>query len=185
MACFSERVDSLTMWSHYADYHKGFVLEYDFRTKIAKCDTCYNKICNNRNNITLFPIIYTNECYDATEYAAWCVVVSLLYKKGVNIQNFKPFDELASHKTILHKSTDWANEREWRMVVTKQNPTEESKKRYPITAVKPKAIYFGCYTPDIYVKLLSAIADEKGIKKYKMYIRDDCNRYEMGYNEIK
>ena len=28
VACFSERVDSSIMWSHYADSHKGFCLEY-------------------------------------------------------------------------------------------------------------------------------------------------------------
>ena len=31
IACFSESKDSPTMWAHYADNHKGFVLEYDFK----------------------------------------------------------------------------------------------------------------------------------------------------------
>lgn len=31
IACFSESIESVLMWSHYADSHKGFALEYDFR----------------------------------------------------------------------------------------------------------------------------------------------------------
>lgn len=30
VTCFSERNDSLLMWSHYADQHRGFCIEYDF-----------------------------------------------------------------------------------------------------------------------------------------------------------
>lgn len=29
IACFSEYKDSMLMWSHYANYHKGFCIEYD------------------------------------------------------------------------------------------------------------------------------------------------------------
>lgn len=185
MACFSERVDSITMWSHYANNHKGFVLEYDFRNKITECDTCNNKTCNNRNNVTLFPIIYSDEPYHANEYAVWCILVFLLHIKGISMPNIKPYDELAFIKIILHKSPEWANEKEWRIISTKQNPAEEDSKRYSIMAVKPKAIYFGSDISEYHIQLLSTIADEKGMKKYKMYIRDDCNRYEMGYDEIK
>ncbi len=31
VACFSEKMDDILMWSHYADGHKGFCLEYDTR----------------------------------------------------------------------------------------------------------------------------------------------------------
>lgn len=31
MACFSESIESVLMWSHYANSHQGFALEYDFR----------------------------------------------------------------------------------------------------------------------------------------------------------
>ena len=36
IACFSETVNSVTMWSHYAHSHKGFVLEYDLRNRQIK-----------------------------------------------------------------------------------------------------------------------------------------------------
>jgi len=33
VSCFSEKVDSLLMWSHYADHCKGFCLEFDTATE--------------------------------------------------------------------------------------------------------------------------------------------------------
>jgi hypothetical protein len=33
VACFSELVDDIVMWSHYSDGHKGFCLEFDTRFK--------------------------------------------------------------------------------------------------------------------------------------------------------
>src|SRR6218665_619880 len=50
ICCFSERNDSLLMWSHYADEHKGICIEYDlgsndeirpFLSPIAYSDTIY------------------------------------------------------------------------------------------------------------------------------------------------
>lgn len=32
------------MWSHYADSHKGFVLEYDFKNLNCQCDICDKKV---------------------------------------------------------------------------------------------------------------------------------------------
>ena len=47
MACFSESIQSVLMWSHYADSHTGFALEYDFRPTL-----------NDIKNAALFPVIY-------------------------------------------------------------------------------------------------------------------------------
>lgn len=33
LSCFSERNDSILMWSHYASNHKGICIEYDFRNE--------------------------------------------------------------------------------------------------------------------------------------------------------
>lgn len=69
IACFSETVKSITMWSHYADSHKGFVLEYDFKHLNCQCDTCNKKdTCSDRVIYNLYPIIYDNRRYDATSF---------------------------------------------------------------------------------------------------------------------
>jgi len=55
ICCFSERNDSIPMWAHYADEHKGFCIEYD--------------IYNQPKNLIefLFPIIYTDKIVDVTK----------------------------------------------------------------------------------------------------------------------
>jgi len=50
VSCFSEIKDSILMWSHYANYHQGFCIEYNF---------------SNDEHITdlLFPVVYNVERY--------------------------------------------------------------------------------------------------------------------------
>ena len=59
----------------------------------------------------------------------------------------------------------------------------EQKDRYPIKK-KPIAIYFGSQIPDFYRKMLMHIADEKGIPRYQMYVKDYSSRYELDYMPI-
>jgi hypothetical protein len=49
VSCFSEKNDSLLMWSHYADEHKGICIEYDFQ--------------NTHVGTFLSPVAYSNEIY--------------------------------------------------------------------------------------------------------------------------
>lgn len=61
MACFSESVKSVLMWSHYANSHQGFALEYDFRPTLEK----------PIKNVGLYPVIYDDERMDVSIYMAW------------------------------------------------------------------------------------------------------------------
>lgn len=54
VASFTETKDNQLMWSHYADSHMGFCIEYNFKKVKLK----------NRNFI--FPVLYSEERYDAT-----------------------------------------------------------------------------------------------------------------------
>lgn len=53
VSCFTERFDSMLMWSYYTDNHKGICIEYD---------TNKNWIFNS----CVLPVIYKKERYDAT-----------------------------------------------------------------------------------------------------------------------
>jgi len=54
VCCLSESKKSIKMWSHYADEHKGFCVEYE--TSRFK----------NRDNI--YPVVYTNSLIDSSSY---------------------------------------------------------------------------------------------------------------------
>jgi Protein of unknown function (DUF2971) len=57
VGCFSERRDSILMWSHYADHHRGICIEYETRwLSIPEAIGL------------LHPVNYHPELFDVTEY---------------------------------------------------------------------------------------------------------------------
>lgn len=115
----SERLDSLPLWAHYADNHKGFAMEYDFNS-LDKNDPVLN---------CLWPVYYNGifECPD-------------IFKKQIEGKNF---NNLVAVLAALHKSPDWAYEAEWRMVLP-DSPSEKG-----VTLQAPlKAVYLGSKLED-------------------------------------
>ena len=161
IACFSETIESVTMWSHYANYQKGFALEYNLR------DTLSNSI----PNVGIFPVIYDNRRYDGTPYVMW----EFLKFRGVNIPN--P-DMLFHIKCALYKSCQWEYEKEWRLIdcTIRSNIIQENNTS---VILKPTAIYYGTNISLDDKKKLHEIALNKGIKEYDMYIDYASEKYEM------
>lgn len=166
MACFSESVNSVLMWSHYANSHQGFALEYNFRPTLEKPIM----------NVGLYPVIYDDERMDVSLYMAW----SFLKMLGIEAHN--P-DITSFIKIALHKSSIWAYEKEWRMIdctLRDITDTKPSKILY-----KPVAIYYGRHISKEHKELLHEIAQAKGIKEYEMYIDYTAPKYEMRAREYR
>ena len=122
VSSFSEGNNSLLMWSHYADCHKGFCTEYDIES-----------ISEDENlKKYLFPIEYTESIYDITQFYI------------DNIINNNPLNVNTLIKSVLYKSKEWEYENEWRFVIT----TSEYSRGF-VKIPKPKAIYLGS---KIYIK---------------------------------
>ena len=94
ICCFSESPHSNLMWGHYADKHQGFCLEYDI--SLFPHDLSF-----------AMPVIYTKKPFDAS---------ILVDKKGLK-------DQYARYCPLLFKSSDWAYEKEWRIILKNQNYT--------------------------------------------------------------
>lgn len=167
IACFCESVQSITMWSHYADYHKGFALEYEMRPTLTK---------GIKEGVGLYPVIYDDIRYDASQYMAW----AFLKMFGISAPN--P-DVLSHTKCALHKSKQWEYENEWRLVdYSTRNYLVEN-----ITSInyKPTAIYYGVHISNENKERLHKIAKAKGIAEFDMYIDYSSPRYEMMYKSHK
>lgn len=148
------------MWSHYADSHKGFALEYDFRPTLK----------NPIEHVLIAPVVYGEERMDVSSYIAW----EFLHLLKVNSRN----PDIASHlKVALHKSEAWAYEKEWRMIAY-PSPNAMNEKVSTIS-YKPKAIYYGAHMDSGKKALLHGIAQEKGIREYEMYIDYSSPVYEV------
>ena len=117
IACLSANIYSMLMWSHYADSHKGFVLEYD-PLKFFTYNNCKNctefEKCEYIHLIDIFPVLYENERYDITEYAVEALHRQCFYSESENVP-FTVGDTLFTMKVLMQKNPVWAYEKEWRL----------------------------------------------------------------------
>ncbi|SKB59596.1 Protein of unknown function [Lysinibacillus sp. AC-3] len=132
-SCFSEDPTSMLMWSHYADNHKGMVIEYNFN----------NLDLDNQKQIMtgLHPVYYTSEL--------------------LNLDNYRDVQGKISVHTLaaINKSVEWEYEKEWRIIV--HNETDEIGFNLPI--IKPSSIILGARVEEIHKNRLSLEAKKKGI----------------------
>jgi len=90
ITCFSEIKDSVLMWSHYADDHKGICIEFDFKQLGIK---------NPRTRI-LFPVFYNEKVFDTTKY------LQAFFDKE------KTFNNMMDICSAINKSKKWNDEKE-------------------------------------------------------------------------
>ncbi len=184
--CFSENGLNETLWIKYANQHKGFALIYDMENeanylcgKKDQCDTCDLKNANP----SLYPIYYSDEPYNATEYAKWfsasLVLRQLTSNKIANdiIFNLFPKLEWEREKITLIKKKCHMYDQEWRMI----SPIWCDK---PITMEwKPWGIILGLNMPDNEKDLVYSNAKLAGIENiFECYI-DDLD--ELNYRIFK
>lgn len=167
-ASFSEDVNSILMWSHYAENHKGFAVEYDPHPYLFP----------NPETLCLFPIIYSDKRYDATQYSYY-LISQFLQAPSINI------DQLRQFRLMLYKSTDWAYEREWRLIGGNANPPQGYTSRSEPHHIPAKAIYYGCRITEENQEKLHAIAQEKHIPEYQMKIDYANSTYRIDAHILK
>lgn len=153
IACFTENLYSSLMWAHYADSHKGFVVEY--------------------RAIDLFPDVlpvrYSPERIDATDLVFYCLACKISSEFHLHSE-LK--DVLLPTKILTNKTMDWKYEKEWR--IFKQDPpkldfNKEYKGGHQVVFKRtPTAVYLGCRMERKHEETLCNIAREKRIPVYRM-----------------
>lgn len=175
IVCFSETQTSPTMWAYYADSHKGFVIEYDFKNYNTPCADC-SKRCKYQHYELLFPVIYSDERFNAKDFLASFLLQQIFVNSPVEV--FIPKDdELALYKALLHKSNDWSHEKEWRII--SQCDT------FPQIIQKPIAIYLGINMSQENRNKLIDFAEKNNITTFEMYIDNTSRQYQINYRKIK
>jgi hypothetical protein len=145
---------SIIMWSHYADQHRGFCIEYE--TRSLPPENLFVRM--------LYPVIYTEKLFDGTKY----------YLAAIRNQN--TFNILFPALAALHKSPEWSYEKEWRLVIPANLVKEASPWRVPT----PKSVYLGSRMPNDEKEGIIQICKRKGIEALEMHLADDsfCLRSE-------
>lgn len=168
MACFSEKNDSTLMWGHYADGHRGFCLEYDFRPILKECSrNCMDiRGCNNfMLNYSLAPIIYKEERFDATAYFSTVMQALLCERNQIPMEPYYE-DILIVSKCLLTKSMDWEYESEWRLFTPNIDGVYRPHRK--IASFRPVALYMGAAMSKENESMLYGICKNKGIECFKM-----------------
>lgn len=92
VACFAKNNDSILMWSHYAENHTGFCIEYDFNQSPLKQH--------------LHPVQYSKE---------------RKFIPGTFANSDGATANQIIYEAVLHKFEGWKYEEEWRCVFHRQN----------------------------------------------------------------
>lgn len=157
--CLTSKKNNLLMWAHYANEHKGFVVEFD------------------KNHIFFKDLEKVN--YSRRRYRED-------YLKYVYPLNNNKYRE--SNKRYLIKSKDWKYEQEYRIIEKLDSCIKDDKNNYlkgiPSEAIK--AIYIGCRMSDKNQdKILKIINTDKklnNIKIFKTKISDKF--YDLRFEQI-
>ena len=189
-ACFSETIDSAAMWGYYANSGTGFALVYDFRNQnYTDCTLCEKRFfCPSAKTGSLFRVIYDDVHFDATGYGTWLLQYQIAHDMVPNKQFAKLSSLLSqtnpcpdifmSSKIILHKSTSWKHEKEWRMIYS-CNLQIDRQEKFVWAKKRPTAVYLGRKISPLNEKLLRHIAVEKGIPVYKMAMNHEQSSYKL------
>lgn len=157
ISCFScftdedELMENTTMWSHYADNHRGFCVKYslDFNeTKYKGMLSC-----------GLFPVKYSSRIEKIT--------TKQLLNLNEKNDSLHPNDAIKKKvlKSLLTKSRFWNYEKEWRLILSKKDSYLLYENNIPFTKIE--AIYLGCRIDKSIEQLLITTADRLDFKILK------------------
>jgi hypothetical protein len=177
ISCFSdfkgheEFNSQILMWSHYAEDHKGFCVEYDlgFLKDATKLDLGYYEFFDHTDS-------YLNERLLATikaslfpvEYTSQRVNIPLTKLQKLKIDNngqlvkCNGIEELI-YKTFIVKSSKWSYEKEWRLIID-ENISNYYGNKIPFPYAKK--IYLGCKASIELFETMMEIGKNLGVEVY-------------------
>lgn len=163
ISCFSKRNNSILMWSHYANSHKGVCIEYERPNSIYFKDVTYRQ---KRPYIKMYKAV------------SHVIALDILGKKETDYEATMYLKETLD--PFFVKSTDWSYEEEVRCLYSKtklNDDIEYDGKRYILSIGYPTAIYIGCKTAGDELDHLYRLAENRGIPVY--FMRESENSFDV------
>lgn len=144
ISCLSESEDSLLMWAHYANNHRGICVEYELIE------------INKQLGFSPVPVIYSAERADFSSIAQDTV------EKDIT----KVFIT-----SLTSKSLEWSYEKEWRIIrddVACGVDWNIEKKGALLDMIRPSSVILGCMAKPEFQKNVQDYCKECKINLYKM-----------------
>lgn len=145
VGCLSTTFKNHLLWSHYANGHKGFCVEYDFSEGFSDKRPCM-----------LLPVIYSKERVKFP----WHVLLA----KQKDSEKIKLEAAYCKIFTLLSKDSVWEYENEWRIIL--QGGSENANVKMPPIS----CIYIGAFCNPKDEKKIMKIARKMNIPVKKMVI---------------
>lgn len=184
ICCFSTELDSMLMWSLYADSHKGFCVKYSFdrvcitslKPSLIDGDYDLQPVCY------LMPVVYSKNRLNIQEIADYFADLQIAASmNGVFID--RKTNPTLSLRLALVKATEWSYEHEWRLVV--QHRPNIREVNYPRVAVskRPTAVYLGSKISEENKAKIIEICRPKRIKMFQAHLKN-TKQYQIEFEEI-
>ncbi len=128
VSCFSNKNDSILMWSHYADKHKGICVEFEVESS------------------NFYKVEYGKKRLKFDLNTICCIVLAYDYL-GEDINPENPGIKKAVLKMLTQKFIDWQYESEFRTIHTKSEKNEDiykPKDKYLLKMPSINKIFVGC-----------------------------------------
>ena len=144
VSCLSESENSLLMWAHYANNHRGFCVEYDL-LEISRI-----------LNFSAIPVIYSEErtCFD------------FFNPQTIENDTLKLFI-----RSLTSKSPEWSYEKEWRIIRDQGacgDKWNTDKKGALLDMIPPSSIILGCAAQPEFEREVTDYCSTNRIDLYKM-----------------
>jgi hypothetical protein len=145
---FCEYPDNDQMWDEYADFHKGFCIEYDL-SRLPMSDTRRQQ---------LFPIFYTDEVYDSTRHHMH------------QIQNGRS-NFLYPMVSGSRKRKQYEFENEWRLIIPIYHSPPEN---YPMHC--QSRVYLGREIADDFKRKVIAICKQQRLVVFQEILPEQADK---------
>lgn len=144
ITCLSELDDSLLMWAHYANNHRGMCVEYELME------------INRQLKFTPIPIVYSEDR----------ACIGSLNPDTVERETTKVFLE-----SLTAKSSEWSYEKEWRIIRDDGACGERwdaEKKGALLDMIRPVSVTLGCMAKQEFSKEVQEYCKDNQINLYRM-----------------
>lgn len=140
ICCFTERCDSVLMWSYYSNSHASFSYEFSLPPEHIE-----------KGHLAVADVRYIKERPALTTIDMMRRMAQQRFPKQYSESGDE--SERVDNATFLCKSTDWQHEYEWRALRTPDEPTGF----HSIAPYKPSNIIFGANADDALVKFIANV----------------------------
>ena len=144
ISCLSETCDSLLMWAHYANNHRGICVEYELLE------------INKQLGFSPVPIVYSDER-------------SVFQNLNPDTLDYDVTEVFI--KSLTSKSPEWSYEKEWRIIQDNTacgSKWDSANKGALINMITPSSIILGCMVNQDYEKSIYEYCKNNKINLFKM-----------------